>query len=153
MKKIVFAAFLSTLTIFVFAQNTMVTAMEKRAKEMHRVITVNDPNQWKTFIRENYTQALIDKPMRAQIETKENDATVSSSETKIVDNIEAKAGMFRQLHNDFGNSKIISLMPAGEKLEMIVQNAGGLNAAFILRFNKENPYLIDGLGIEVKNEK
>ena len=46
-------------------------------------------------------------------------------------------------------SKIVSLKPTGEKLEMILKNDMGMMGTFLLKFEKTNPYLIDGLGIEV----
>ena len=124
--------------------------MEKRAKEMHRVIGLTYKEQWKKFVKENYTQALIDKPMKARIESSENGSmSASTAETKAVDNLEAKAGMFQRLHNDFGNSKIISLTPTGEKMAMVLRNEMGLTGTFNLKFDKARPYKIDGLGIEV----
>ena len=124
--------------------------MEKRTKEMHRVIGLTDKEQWKKFIKENYTQALIDKPMQAKIQSAENGNTSNTtSETKTADNLEAKAGMFQRLHNDFGGSKIISLKPIGEEMEMVLKNDMGMVGTFNLKFDKISPHKIDGLGIEV----
>ena len=124
--------------------------MEKRAKEMHRVIGLTDKEQWKKFVKENYTQTLIDKPMQARVQTSDNGKTSNSTaETKAVDNLEAKAGMFQRLHNDFGNSKIISLTPTAEKIAMVLKNEMGMMGTFTLKFEKTTPYKIDGLGIEV----
>jgi hypothetical protein len=55
------------------------------------------------------------------------------------------------LHNDFGQSKIVSLKPKDQDLEMILQNAEGLTGTFTLKFAAESPYLIDQIGIEVNN--
>lgn len=143
---LIFSSFLLTS----FAQESMEKIMEKRAKEMHRVIGLSDKEQWKKFIKENYTQALIDKPMQARIQTSEDGYTsASTSEIKSADNLEAKANMFQQLHNDFGNSKIISLKPADEKLTMVLKNDLGMTGTFNLKFDKASPYKIDGLGVEV----
>ena len=133
-----------------FAQESMEKTMETRAREMHRVIGLNDPAVWKKFIKENYTQALIDKPMRAKVQTSEEGNTSTKTEdVKAADNLEAKAGMFQRLHDDFGDSKIVSLKPNGEKLAMVVKNSEGMTGTFQLKFDKNKPYLIDGLGIEV----
>jgi hypothetical protein len=126
----------------------MEKVMEKRAREMHRVIGLSEKEQWKKFIQENYTQALIDKPMRVQ--TTENGET-TTSQSKTPDNLEAKASMFQRIHDDFGKSKIISITPGESQAEMVVRIDGGLSATFILKFEKDQPYLIDGLGIEVQD--
>lgn len=130
-----------------------ISVMESRAREMHRVIGLSDKEQWKKFIKENYTQALIDKPMRAVVQTSDNGSTGTSSESqpKITDNVEAKAGMFQRLHEDFGKSKILSIKSGDGKVEMVVKNEDGLGGTFILKFDKNKPYLIDSLGIEVED--
>lgn len=151
MKRLMLTAIIFGLGLPLAAQEIQ-KIMEDRAREMHRVIGLSEKEQWKKFITENYTQALIDKPMRAVVESSD-DASLSSTsnETKAKDNVEAKAAMFQQLHNDFGKSKIISIKPDGEKLEMVVTNTNGLSGTFILKFAKDKPYLIDGLGIEVQD--
>lgn len=124
--------------------------MEKRAREMHRVIGLTDKEQWKKFVKENYTQTLIDKPMQAKVQSSENGKTsTSTTETKATDNLEAKAAMFQRLHNDFGSSKLLSLKPTGEKMEMVLKNDMGMMGTFTLKFEKASPYKIEGLGIEV----
>lgn len=148
MKRFILFAALGALTLQLFAQET--ETMERRAREMHRVIALDDREQWKAFMKENYTQSLIDKPMRTVVESSDGRATAPASETKHTDNLEAKAGMFERLHDDFGKSKIVSIKPDGEKLEMVVKNSDGLSGTFKLKFSKDKPYLIDGLGIEVE---
>ena len=150
MTKIVVLLIFNCILLTSFAQESMEKVMEKRAKEMHRVIGLTDKEQWRKFVKENYTQALIDKPMQARVQSSENRSTsTSSSETKSADNLEAKANMYQRLHNDFGNSKILSLKPTGEKMEMVLKNDMGMTGTFNLKFDKKSPYLIDGLGIEV----
>ena len=151
MTKLVVLLIFNCILLTSFAQESMEKVMEKRAKEMHRVIGLTDKEQWKKFVKENYTQALIDKPMKARIESSENGvaSAASTPETKAVDNLEAKAGMFQRLHGDFGNSKIISITPTGEKMAMVLKNEMGLTGTFNLKFDKASPYKIDGLGIEV----
>ena len=131
-----------------FAQESIEKTMEKRAREMHRVIGLTSKEDWKKFIKENYTQTLIDKPMRAQVD-EGNGKT--KTEEKATDNLEAKARMFERLHDDFGGSKIVSIKSEGEILKMVLEGDQGLSGTFQLKFAKEKPYLIDGLGIEVGN--
>ena len=148
MKK-VFAFLVFSLVWFgVRAQETMPQVMEKRAREMHRVLCLPDKDQWKKFITENYTQALIEKPMKSQV-SKGDDSGTTVEKKEIGSNLEAKVNMFQRLHDDFGNSKISSIKPIGEKLEMVL-SAGDMNGTFNLKFATTKPYLIDGVGIQVE---
>ena len=146
---------LLSITVFFIVSQTLaqeVTIMEKRARELHRVINLNDKQAWIKFIKENYTQALIDKPMTAKVQTNDGGSLTSAKEElKDSDKIEAKAKMFARLHEDFSGSKIVSIKPEGDKLEMILNNGDGLTGTFKLRFEKAKPYLIDGIGIEAGN--
>ncbi len=126
--------------------------MEKRAREMHRVIGLDDKQQWIKFIKENYTQALIDKQQTMKVQSNENGGVpTSKEEMKEADKLEAKAKMFARLHEDFGGSKIVSIKSKDENLEMVLNNGEGLIGTFKLRFEKTKPYLIDGIGIEAGN--
>ena len=153
MKQLILLAAIVGLTLPLMAQETPEKIMEKRARELHRVIGLNDKEQWKAFMKANYTQALIDKPMRAVVESSEGNSssTTSSSQSKATDNLEAKTAMFQRLHDDFGKSKITSIKTEGEKTEMVLKNEGGLSGTFMLTFSKNMHYLIDGLGIEVQD--
>ena len=132
----------------VYAQESLQQVMEKRAREMHRVIGLSDRAQWKKFISENYSQALIDKPMRSQVST--NDPSGPTTEKKTIgDNLEGKVDMFERLHSDFGESKIVSLKADGEKLVMELGSAD-LNGTFNLKFGATKPYLIESLGIQIE---
>lgn len=140
---------LSLLLTLVMLQDNPEQVMEKRAREMARVILVNDSNQWKKFVQENYTQTLIDKPMRAQIQTSDNGSTSSGSQT--ANNLDAKAAIFEQLHQDFGQGQVTSVKVKDNKAEMIILSPGGMRGTFKLTFETTKPYLINGLGIEAGN--
>ena len=58
--------------------------------------------------------------------------------------------MYKMFHNDFGSGKITSLKVIGEKADMLVES-GDMKGTITLKFSKEKPYLIDGLGIQVGN--
>jgi len=148
MKKIITLLVFSSIWFGVSAQETMQQAMEKRAREMHRVICLSDKEQWKKFISENYTQALIDKPMKSQV-SKSDDAGTTAEKKEIPSNLEGKVNMFQRLHDDFGDSKISSVKPSGDKLEMVLTN-GDMSGTFNLKFAATKPYLIDGVGIQVE---
>jgi hypothetical protein len=125
------------------AQEVRSKAIEKRAREFHRVIGLEDKALWKKFITENYSQALIDKAMKSVVNIN------SQSTTTTAENIDEKTGMFQRLHQDFGDSKIVSLKPVDDNLEMILESSKGLKGTFNLKFNTKDPYLIDGIGIDV----
>lgn len=148
--KILLTLLAFTIVSPLFAQDASV--MEKRAREMHRVIGLDDKQQWIKFIKENYTQALIDKQQTMKVQSNENgNVSTSKEEIKESDKLEAKAKMFARLHEDFGGSKIVSIKPDGNKLEMVLNNGDGLMGTFKLLFDKNKPYLIDGIGIEAGN--
>ena len=67
MKKLVALTVASGLFLAAFAQESMEKVMEKRAREMHRVLGLSRKDEWKKFVKENYSQSLIDKPMRVQM--------------------------------------------------------------------------------------
>ena len=100
---------------------TLEQTMEKRAREFHRVIGLTDREQWKKFIQDNYTKALIEKPMKAKT-VKEGEEGNSSESKEIKGTIEDKVKMFERLHNDFGASKIVSVKPSSEGLDMELSN-------------------------------
>ena len=112
---------------------------------MHRVLCLPSKEEWKKFVKENYTQTLINKPMRTQVA--EGD---TKTEGKVDENLEGKTKMFERLHEDFGGSKVVSIKSEGEILKMVLDSQG-LIGTFQLKFEKTKPYLIDGLGIEVEN--
>ncbi len=150
MKNVIALLVILSSCLVTLAQDSIEKIMEKRAREMHRVINLEDKAQWKKFIKENYTQALIDRPMRAKVQTSDNDNTTSSTtEEKAADKLEAKAAMFSRLHDDFGNSKIISIKTVAENLVMVVKGEDGMMGTFKFKFENKSPYLIDALGIEV----
>jgi hypothetical protein len=80
----------------------------------------------------------------------ENDGTntTTSSETKM----EAKLGMFQQLHADFGKSKITSVKVSGNKVVMILNTDTGMKGIVSLEVEASSPWLIDKMGIEVESE-
>lgn len=130
------------------AQASRQEIIEKRAREMHRVIVLNDAEQWKKFIQENYTQALIDKPVRANVQTNESGEPQSSSSTR-EGNLDSKVKMFGNLHDDFGRSRIASLKTINGAVEMILESETTMRGTFRISFEEKAPYHINGIGIEV----
>lgn len=127
---------------------TMEKEMEKKAREFHRVLGLNDREQWRKFIQDNYAKSLIEKPMRAKV-SERNDESTSSETHDTKGTLEDKVQMFERLHNDFGDSKIVSIKTTGENLEMLLES-GNLSGTFKMKFDKAKPYLISGLGINAE---
>jgi hypothetical protein len=137
--------------IGVFAQDKKQTTMEKRERELHRVIGVNDKELWKKFMRENYSKAMLEKPVKSNVETTEKEST-NSTTTEPADNLEEKSKVFERLHGNFGNSKIVSLKTVNERIEMILENESGLKGDFTITFENQPPFLINRIAVEI-NER
>jgi hypothetical protein len=147
MKRIITLVVFCFSGVAIFAQENAQDVMEKRAREMYRVITSNDREQWRKFIKENYSQTLIDKPMRKKIVNQDDGGTQSETKTT-AGNLEDKVNMFQNLHRDFAESQIASIKKVNQTLEMIL-SGGGTEGTFKLKFSDTKPYLIEGLGIEL----
>ncbi len=142
--------FLVVITSLTMAQDPA-KVMEARAREMIRVISLTDKEQWRTFIKDNYTQALIDKNMKAKVSTADTQGGNQSTENSGTNNnLDAKVEMFERLHQDFGGGEISSLTVKDDKVEMKVAGVE-LTGKFSLRFEKAKPYRIDAIGIEAGN--
>lgn len=138
---------LTALCAPVFAQDSMEQVMEKRGKELVSVIGINDKDAWRTFIKDNYTQALIDKQMRAKVESSDGEST--KTETTPANNLEGKVAIYERLHQDMGKGKILSLKRTDNKLDIEVTGESGGKFTFGLTFFKEAPYRIDGFSVQV----
>lgn len=118
---------------------------EKRAREMYRVLNLDDRAAWEKFIKENYTQALIDRPMQAKVIG--DDGPAKSDAKPAANNLEAKVDMMKRLHGDFTGSKLTSIKQDGEVLVMQLSAPDG-EGKMRFKFEKQSPYKIDGLGVE-----
>src|SRR5688572_22999376 len=134
-----------------FTQDKKQTIMENRARELHRVIGVNDKELWKKFMRENYSKAMLEKPVKSNIEKDEKESTTSAT-TESPDQLEEKAKVFERLHGNFGSSKIVSIKNVKERIEMILENESGRRGDFTLTFEDQSPFLINRIAVEI-NER
>ncbi|HEY5916981.1 MAG TPA: hypothetical protein VIU13_06245 [Chryseolinea sp.] len=140
------------ICVFAFvAQDKKKTIMENRARELHRVIGVKDKELWKKFMRDNYSKAMLEKPVKSNIETEEKESTTSAT-TESADQLEEKAKVFERLHGNFGSSKIVSIKNVKERIEMILENESGLRGDFTLTFEDQSPFLINRIAVEI-NER
>jgi len=140
------------ICVFAFvAQDKKKTIIENRARELHRVIGVKDKELWKKFMRDNYSKAMLEKPVKSNIETDEKESTTSAT-TESADQLEEKAKVFERLHGNFGSSKIVSIKNVKERIEMIVENESGRRGDFTLTFEDQSPFLINRIAVEI-NER
>jgi hypothetical protein len=144
MKKLALLFCLALTGFTASAQESMEKVMESRAREMFRVIGLDDKEAWKKFITENYTQALIEKPMQAKRDTGGGNPTSTTQKGTV----EGKAQMYQMLHNDFAGGKITALTITGETVKMSASSSN-MAGTFTLKFTKDKPWLIDSIGIEV----
>ena len=133
-----------------FAQDSKQATMEKRARDLHRIMGLNDKEQWKKFMKENYTKSLLERPVKSSVKTTEKETASSTNTASTADNLEEKLKNFERLHNDFGKSKIVSLKPVNDKIEMILENTSGNKGNFSITFENSKPYLIDGIRVEIE---
>jgi len=124
--------------------------MESRARDMVRIIGLDDREAWKNFIRDNFTKEMINKGMRAKTTAADDETTATKSTSTESGNIEGKADMFERLHGDFGAGKVTAFNIEGDVAKMKVLGKQ-FEGTFILKFKKDSPWLIDGIGIEVDN--
>ena len=131
------------------AQDAKQATMEKRAREMHRVLGLNDKAQWKKFMTDNYTKAYLEKPVTTNVKTTDDESASSNTQTSTANTLEEKLKIFARLHEEFGKSKIVSFKPVNGKIEMVVENASAAKGNFTFTFENKNPYLIDGVRVEL----
>jgi hypothetical protein len=127
-------------------QEISLQTMEKKAKEMIRVISLSDESAYRKFIKENYTEQLINKPMRRKVDSPDGS---KATEDKAESNGEAKVKMYGMLHGDIGNGKILSMKRDGDKLTVDVSGDTGSSVTFVLTFLKTEPGLIDGFSVQM----
>jgi len=141
----------SLISFSSFSQHASEKTLESRAREMFRVIQLSDKAAWKKFVKENYSQALIDRPMRQRREQNEAvDEKVNTATTPEA-KIEEKAMMFERLHEDFATSKLDGIKVTGQTCEMTLNAPSGTVAVISLKCSPEKPYLLTGFGVEAHN--
>ena len=132
------------------AQTKKQTVIEKRARELHRVIGLNDQEQWEKFMKENYSKDMLERQVTSKIRTNEKEVT-SSTSTDTTDKLEEKVKAFERLHRDFAISKIKSIKTVGERVEMILENSSGLNGNFNITYESQSPFLINRIAVEIND--
>ena len=110
---------------------------------------LDDKEQWKKFMNDNYTKAFLERPVKTSIKTNDKESSTSASATSTAEKLEDKLKIFERLHDDFANSKIVSLKPVDEKVEMIIENESRMKGTFSISFENKKPYLIDGIRAEM----
>jgi hypothetical protein len=147
MKKVVTITVLSLFVVLVAKAQDKKTTIENRCKEMVRVINLSDKDQWRKFIKENYTEALINKKMRAQVQGGPDGATPANTSNETTE-LETKVGLFQRFHDDLGKGTITNIKIDGDNADVQVKGETGLDLSFALKFTPAAPHLIDGLGVQ-----
>lgn len=122
------------------------------ARELHRVMGLNDKEQWKKFMKENYTNSLQERPVKSTVETTDKEPSTSSNTTSSAHILEEKLKVFERLHENFKNSWILSLRPVGHNIEMTIESTSDAKAEFIIAFENKQPYLIDRIRAEMDQQ-
>ena len=74
--------------------------------------------------------------------------TGAKSEEK-AEALEGKIKMLARLNEDFGGGKLISVVATGDEVEMVATTGHGDQGRFKLKFEKNAPYLIDAMMVEL----
>jgi hypothetical protein len=127
------------------AQDHATHKMESRAKELIAVLSKSDKEAYRKYIKANYTEALINKKMKMSVQG--GDAIAPKNDDS--DPVQDKVNMYTRFHEDLGEAKITSMKQTGEKLTVEAEGSTGANLSFVLTFQKEEPYLIDGLSVQM----
>lgn len=138
-----------TLPLLGYSQDAKQATMEKRARELFRVMGLIDKEQWKKFMTVNYTKAYLERPVKTNVTTTDNESGGSTTKKSTANNLDEKLKMFGRLHDEFGKGKIVSLKPVDGKIEMMVENPSGAKGNFTFTYEGKNPYLIDGIRVEI----
>jgi hypothetical protein len=152
MKKLIIQLFLVSYSMLASAQEKPQQIMEKRAKEFHRIISLNDREVWRSFITENYSEAFINKPSSRKVVVAGEGKEMQPARTE-TDKIEGKLELMEMLHQDFGGSTLGKLTYSDYQVVMVLTSTEGLRGTFKITYTKEKPYLIDNLGVEASMER
>lgn len=148
MKKLVAIAMFSLFVVFAAQSQDKKAIIENRCREMVRVIIAGEKDEWRKFIKENYTEAWINKKMRAQIQGGPDAGAQTNTTTDEMANLEAKVGLFQRLHDDLGKGTITNLKVDGDNADVQVKGETGLDLSLSLKFIPDAPHLIDGLSVQ-----
>lgn len=128
------------------AQLEKMEIMDKKCKELVRVIAADSKHQWKKYIQENCAESLIARYVKITPDGFSHTTSPETSNSK-TNTLEAKIDMFRQLHDEIGEGKIKHLRIAQGIGEILLK---GKNRTYKVEVNFANkdPYLIIGLSVK-----
>lgn len=101
------------------------------------------------FVKENYTEALINRKMRVEVQGGPPDGGAKANTDNEV-NLEAKVGLYQHLHDDIGKGTITSIKIDGDNADVQVKGETGLNLTFALKFTPDAPHLMDGFMVQAR---
>ncbi len=148
MKKVVVTlALFSLFVVFTAQAQDKKTIIENRCKELVRVLNLGEKDQWRKFIKENYTEAWINKKMRLQVQGGPDGGAPANNNNETTE-LESKVGLFQRFHDDLGKGTISDIKIDGDNADVQVKRETGLDLSFALKFTPVAPHLIDGLGVQ-----
>jgi hypothetical protein len=147
MKKVVTLALFSLFVVFAAQAQDKKTIIENRCKELVRVLNLGEKDQWRKFIKENYTEAWINKKMRLQVQGGPDGGAPANNSNETTE-LESKVGLFQRFHDDLGKGNISNIKIEGDNADVQVKGETGLDLSFALKFTPAAPHLIDGLGVQ-----
>ena len=148
MKKVVVTlALFSLFVVFAAQAQDKKTIIENRCKELVRVLNLGEKDQWRKFIKENYTEAWINKKMRLQVQGGPDGSAPANNSNETTE-LESKVGLFQRFHDDLGKGTISNIKIEGDNADVQVKGETGLDLSFALKFTPAVPHLIDGLGVQ-----
>ncbi len=148
MKKVVVTlALFSLFVVFAAQAQDKKTIIENRCKELVRVLNLGEKDQWRKFIKENYTEAWINKKMRLQVQGGPDGSAPANNSNETTE-LESKVGLFQRFHDDLGKGTMSNIKIEGANADVQVKGETGLDLSFALKFTPAAPHLIDGLGVQ-----
>jgi hypothetical protein len=148
MKKVVVTlALFSLFVVFAAQAQDKKAIIENRCKELVRVLNQSEKDQWRKFIKENYTEAWINKKMRLQVQGGPDGSAPANTSNEATE-LESKVGLFQRFHDDLGKGTITNIKIDGDNADVQVKGESGLDLAIALKFIADAPHLIDGLGVQ-----
>src|SRR5688572_10995548 len=85
MKKSLLFIVFAVVGFAAIAQEPMEKIMEGRARELYRVLGLTSSDDYKKFMRENYTKALLDKPVKMSKQVSDSDGGNENNKSEGMD--------------------------------------------------------------------
>ncbi|MCG2459773.1 hypothetical protein K8352_03350 [Flavobacteriaceae bacterium F89] len=100
--------------------------LKKRAEEMYEVLKCSDENNWKNYIKSNYSKKMLEKY-----------------------ELSRHVAMFKNLNRNFTKSKLNSIEIKNQEVLMLIERTTDKHlVTFELNYDKEDDFKFNGISIE-----